>query len=436
MPDAGGGGGDEDSIPFSSSILGHEPSEALDVIAPRAMPGAIERRIAYEERAALVIERHERASVAEVDADADHGALLERPGTRATAYFPISFCPGGIPVSFGDSGSSVRDPVFYLLGALTKNPDFIRYLDRLAEDFKVSDGGWPVEALAVLWRPVGEPWLPAAGSPLSIGTGRVYREIGWSVFVNRWEAPSFIAGFKCGDLNANHTQLDNNSFQLWTNGEWLAADLGGGVYNKAYFSEKRWGMYVVSTAGHNAVLIGGRGQLPRTKGTLESVRNDPELAVMIGDASACYGPGVTRARRHFAVLKRAAVVVVDEVTTEAPQPLEWRLHSARPIEAAGDGALVRGEHGRLAVRFAPGVAMLAVADCPEELPPGKLDVVLSASASAARSHLFAAALVPLQGDAPPPVVRFTRDPEKLGVEIEGLGRIVWRRTPSGWRLAE
>jgi len=368
------------------------------------------------------------------------GGLADLPGTRLTAGFPVSFCPGGIAMSWGDAGSAVNDAVIYWCGRRWRNPDWIRYMDRILEGWKRRAGGWPVEAFSVLWRPVGEPWLPAAGSPLALDTARVYPRIGWSVFVDSSEKPSFVAGFKCGDLGANHTHLDNNTVQLWAHGEWLAIDLGAGVYNADYFSGKRWGMYVVSTAGHNGLLIGGRGQVQKTKGTLERLPEGPKHSALVGDATANCGDGVKRARRHFVVVRKAYVVMLDEVETDEAAKVEWRLHTPGPAEALPEGAIYRGKAAALHVALPPG---LVEARC-EQDPGGPVrdrhDFVISASSSESASRfLIPSVLVPSALDAPAPKVTWTFRSDRLVVRVvrpEGDDLLVWTKSVSGWSLTE
>ncbi|MEK7474811.1 MAG: heparinase II/III family protein [Candidatus Coatesbacteria bacterium] len=370
----------------------------------------------------------------------DTAGLFDLPGVRLTGLFPVTFCPGGVPVSWGDSGSEVHDPCLYLLGARTRNPDLIRYMDRIRDRWKTHGGGWPVEAFAILWRPVGEPWLPAAGSSMGLAPVRVYGGIGWSVFVDSWENPSFIAGFKCGDLGANHTQLDNNSLQLWAKGEWLAADLGAGVYNADYFSKKRWAMYVVTTAGHNALLIGGRGQLPKTRGALTSLAGGPTWSGVVGDATANYGGGVRRARRHFVVVRKSYVVMLDEVETGAAEKLEWRLHTPGPAEVTPDGAVYKGKAAALHICLPPALLEVRSERDPGEMPSGKHDFVIAASsAQSASSHLIPSVLVPAAPDAPAPKVSWTFRSDRLVVRIvrpEGADLLVWTKSASGWSLSE
>ncbi len=362
--------------------------------------------------------------------------LLDREGTKQTGYFPISFCPGGIPVSWGDAVSPVRDPIFYFFGARYRMPDYIRYMDRIRDRFKAGEAPWPIEAMAVLWRPTTGDWLPQPGSDFVMARERVYSEIGWSVFVDDLETPGLIAGFKCGDLGANHTQLDNNTFQVWARGEWLAQDAGGGTYNADYFSDKRWQMYVVALEGHNGLLIGGNGQQPKTKGSLTRLAGAKTWEGVVGDATLNYGAGVKKAKRHFIVVRKSCVIVVDEVETDSRQPVEWRLHAPCPIETGTDGrAKVTGAKAALHVVFPAGSVVLSAATDPGDLPAGKKEFVLFAKSAPATTHLLPAVLFPAGMTDPVPAISFDRSADRLTVRV-AADTLVWGRNAAGdWAVA-
>lgn len=375
------------------------------------------------------------------DSGREVGGWLARPGFRRTGRFPASFLPGSVPISWGDAASNVVDPCLYWLADNARDPEVVRYADRALTPFAAEAEGWPLESLALCWRPVGTDWLPPAGSPSGLPTAQVWREIGWSCFTDSWESPTLATGLKCGDLGANHTHLDNNGLLLWARGEWLASDLGPppvGKYGGDYFSEKRWDMYIVKTAGHNAVTIGGRGQKPHTPGRIEPLPAvSPRVAGAVGDATANYGPPVRRARRHFAVVDRAVVVLLDEIETDGDASAEWRLHSIHPIRAAGDRAEITAPRAALHVLFPKGAVAVSVLDDPEHLAPDKKDTVLLAVAAPARTRLLPAVLFPAAPGEPAPAVTFTTAPDRVAVTVPrpaGAVTLAWRPGRAGWAL--
>jgi hypothetical protein len=85
---------------------------------------------------------------------------LDRPGARATGYFPLVFNPGRtVSASFSDSSSRAADALVYYLARENRNPDFAWFQDRVTPRSLTSEG-WPDEALTLVWRPVDESWLP------------------------------------------------------------------------------------------------------------------------------------------------------------------------------------------------------------------------------------------------------------------------------------
>jgi hypothetical protein len=273
------------------------------------------------------------------------GPWMRSRGIEKAAHSPRDFSPGLRPVSWGDAASLVRSSLMYLLAARFGSPSLLEYADSACALYKrrppTQEGieDWDDLPLGLIWRPEGAP-RAGAKQRAEAPEARHYPRIGWSCHFDSWRAPKLVAGFKCGDLGANHSQLDNNSFQIRVRGDELAEDLGGGVYNAAYFSEARWAMYPVSTAGHNSLLINGKGQLPHTLGRLSG---------SIGDASACYGKGVLRAKRHFLVVDSRWILVLDDVLLSKPGSVEWRCHSFAAAKATPRGALLRGSKGALAL---------------------------------------------------------------------------------------
>ncbi|MES2202546.1 MAG: heparinase II/III family protein [candidate division FCPU426 bacterium] len=284
----------------------------------------------------------------------DPGPWLEHPGTESSSYFPIEFAPGLKPISWGDAADVIRSSVMYLLASRFKNADFMEYGDLACigpKTFPGKDGleNWIDLPLALIFRPE-KPFKPST-SPChpARSSACVFDRIGWSCTFDDWKRPTLVAGFKCGDLGANHTQLDNNSFQIIVQGEALAEDLGTGVYNQAYFSEARWSMYKVATEGHNSLLINGKGQLPHTLGTLKAIRGVKGCEGLLGDATRCYGRGPLRIQRQFLVLDHAWIVVLDDVILPEPGTIEWRCHTFKAATAAGSGAMIQGKKNSLSL---------------------------------------------------------------------------------------
>jgi hypothetical protein len=141
-----------------------------------------------------------------------HASGAERfklPGAKRTGYFPVVFNPGTlVTAGFGDSNSRVSDPILYLLGREYQNPDFIWFQDR-ARVPPLDREGWPSEALTLIWRPAGEPWLPERAKTFTPRLTPTYTfpSIGWGFMAPKQPDPPYFLSFKNGSLGANHTHL-------------------------------------------------------------------------------------------------------------------------------------------------------------------------------------------------------------------------------------
>src|SRR5256712_1972631 len=99
---------------------------------------------------------------------------FQLPAAKRTGYFPIVFNPGlKLSASFGDSNGRANDAIFYLLGRAYHDPAFIWFQDR-APLADVSRGGWPHEAVALLWPPARGALLPEAHRDFKLQLASVY----------------------------------------------------------------------------------------------------------------------------------------------------------------------------------------------------------------------------------------------------------------------
>ena len=360
------------------------------------------------------------------------GEIFERPGMRRTGFFPIHFCPGGVPVSFGDSGSLAVDPIMYLLGAKYAEPAFISYQDTYGRIPGVKAEGWPVESLALLWRPVGQEWQSKPGRAPKLSAANAYRGIGWAVFADALPDPSVICGFKCGDLGANHTQLDNNVCNVWAYGTWLAIDLGSGSYTREYFSSKRWSLYEVQTVGHNGVLIGGAGQKPRTKGRLGPLQSGEGYGLIAGEAATNYGDANIRtAQRTVLFLGKRGIVVIDKIATAKPAEAAVLWHSWNEPDLGEQTAVLRSRQVRLDISAWSNAPLTWTRH--HDVGRGKKsrnvrsDWLVRVTAQPAESHVIVTALHPRRASAPAAApLRVSGGGDSLEIEVGGAS---WRLVP-------
>ncbi len=360
------------------------------------------------------------------------------PGARRTGYFPLVFNPGTtLTAGFGDSNGRVNDPILYLLGREYKNADFIWFQDRAG--LRPADGeGWPQESLSILWRPLNEPWLPERRSNFRPGipATAAFPSIGWGFMSPGQPDPPFFLSFKNGSLDASHTHLDLNHVNVGFGNVLLAVELGSRPYPADYFSGKRYTYYELTTAGHNTVLVGGRGQLPGRQGKLIGPLKGNGFEALVGIADGTYETPTTRVRRHVVFVGGRYWVMLDEVETPEPETIQLRFHTYGDMRQAGSGPWTLAQGG--------GVLDVAAAsaegplDAAVETPEGWIRPVkvLTLTASAPRTRHAVATLLRPHAKGTPSAggVRVSRTESRLDVAV-GADRVHFEMTPEGWRIA-
>src|SRR5437588_6834929 len=110
--------------------------------------------------------------------------------------------------------------------------------------------------------------------------------------------PPYFLAFKNGSLATNHTHFDLNHISIGYGDTMLAVELGSRPYTADYFSAQRNSYYEITTAGHNAVLIGGKGQVAGKQGKLLGPFKGDGYEALTGVADGAYEVSTTRVRRH------------------------------------------------------------------------------------------------------------------------------------------
>ncbi len=271
--------------------------------------------------------------------------IILRDGVRNTAYFPIYFtAPDGRPANFGDCCSTPPDtPIFHYLSMRTGRREFGRHRRRVRARAHPFDLLWGESDRAGRARPE----LPLSAC---------FRDTGWAALRSSWnDADALYVAIKSGDLPANHSHLDLNSFILVANGDRFVIDPGPPSYSKEYFGPRRWEHYETSTRAHNTIVIDGRNQDAQAAGRISDFFSSPQYASVTADASAAYAPRARLVRRHFVMIggnteaQGEYVVLLDELRLAESATVEWLLHTLFPVEVRDGEARLRGEHGDLCV---------------------------------------------------------------------------------------
>lgn len=363
---------------------------------------------------------------------------LAREGARQTGMFPLVFNPGTkLSASFSDSSGRAADPIFYFMNREYRNPDYAWFQDRVALR-SVTSEGWPDEALALVWRDVDESWLPesrAAFRPL-IPASTAFPSIGWAMLASEQPDPPLFLAFKSGSTGANHSHLDLNHVTVGMGDNMVLIDLGSRSYPADYFSSARAGYYEISTAGHNAVLVGGKGQVFNKAGALRGPFEGAGYTAYTGVADGSYEVSTPRARRTVVFVDRRYYVLLDEVVPASAAPIELRFHSYGTIAP-------RPQRGGWTVTQADSAMDVVPADL--SLLTGTIDspsgwtravnLLRLASPQAVRGLTLATAIIPrTRGVATYPQVSQEDRGTELRVRVDG-DQIVFRQTADGYVIS-
>lgn len=367
---------------------------------------------------------------------AEGSVYLDRAGARTTGYFPLVFNPGRtVSASFSDSPSRAADAIFYFLAREFRNPDFVWFQDR-ATPRSLTSEGWPDEALTILWRPVYDTWLPEASSSFrpQIPAVTSFPSIGWAMLATDQPDPQKYLAFKSGSLAANHSHLDLNHVSVGVGETMLLADLGSRSYPADYFTSARYGYYEITTAGHNSVLVGGKGQTAGKAGALRGPTTGSTFAAFTGVADNAYEVATPRARRHVVFVNQQYYVLLDEVAPAQAASVELRFHTYGTLAARPRGGWVVSYKG-VYCDIVPASGAPVTGSI--EVPSGWISTVnlLRLTAPAAAQTLVATALLPratLAGALP--LVSQEQQGRDLAVRV-GNDLIVFSQGADGYALA-
>jgi hypothetical protein len=139
--------------------------------------------------------------------------------------------------------------------------------------------------------------------------------------------PPYFLALKNGSLAANHTHLDLNHISVaMATRCWLsswAAVLTLGIIS----GRRRYSYYELTTAGHNTVLIGGKGQVRGKQGKLLGPFKGAGYEALTGVADGAYEVAATQSRRHVVFVDKRFWILIDEIATPDPEAAELRFHT-------------------------------------------------------------------------------------------------------------
>jgi len=213
----------------------------------------------------------------------------------------------------------------------------------------------------------------------------------------------------------------------------LAVELGSRPYPADYFSPQRYGYYEITTAGHNTVLIGGKGQVPGKQGKLLGPNKGNGYEEVVGVADGAYEVSTTRVRRHAVLVERSFWILLDEIQTPEPETAEVRFHTYGRVSNPTPRHWVF-EQGQAALDVV--TPNLEITGAPET-PAGwiKPVTVLSLKATTpAREHTLITVLQPRARQSPAlGEVRARQSKQQLIVTTASV-QVTFDRVADAWRV--
>lgn len=298
--------------------------------------------------------------------------LLEQPATRATLFFPLDFCPRGVPTSFGDINRWSPLPFHYAAAARLKCPELIAPLDEALDQAKTMAEIWPDAAeLLVL-----HPRASASGrSAQQKKVAKLYRGIDWAILADRWPRPNHYLAIRGGTTEVPHSHRDLLSFHLIADGVPFIKNIGCEEYLDTTFSSRRYELFETTAPSKNTILINGVGIAGKSTVKTMLVRHGKLRGVRIDATEAMGGSrdggASTFCGRLFLLLSPETVLIVDRIETKFPARMEMRMHTYTHARFAKDRADLKQGRARLSVRYACDVPAALCTAVGAPTAPGK-----------------------------------------------------------------
>lgn len=253
--------------------------------------------------------------------------LSEVPGVDKAGLYAVHIVgPSGLAFNYADGSASWGgSPDLWWLARRFDQP-----LLKHAQDTHATQRPKPLD---LIWG----DFDANADLPASTPTDAHFRVTEIATMRTAWNDPgALFVGFKAGDNQANHSNLDLGSFVLDAHGQRFITDLGPDDYNlPGYFGKLRWTYYRLRAQGHNTLVIGqpsdAPDQNPKANVPITRFASTATHAFAVTDLSPAYA-GASNVMRGVWLDKQAKCVIVqDQIQTQSPQPIWWFAHTPAEI---------------------------------------------------------------------------------------------------------
>ncbi|GAB4531199.1 MAG: hypothetical protein Tsb0014_14510 [Pleurocapsa sp.] len=290
--------------------------------------------------------------------------LANIAGFAETGLFPIYLTnPWGLPFNFADSKArEIPAPQLFWLADRFQQSAYRQYQQRHAMP----------EALDLIWYDSENNNLKSPPLPLD----KYFQGAEIITMRSQWDNPEAIfVGFKAGDNQAEHGNLDLGTFAIDALGQQWGIELGQDNYNlPGYFDKKdqRWTYYRIRAEGQNTLVINpdrDPDQNPEAKTKIIQFNSTPQAAYAIADLTPAYSSDVRSVKRGVALRGiqapefdsgdspsqdgRQQILVQDEIEAYKPVDVWWFMHTKADIELQDKGktALLRQKDKQLQVKL-------------------------------------------------------------------------------------
>jgi len=260
---------------------------------------------------------------------------------------------------------------------------------------------------------------PPAGLPevTELPEAAAFRDVGWVAFRrNLAQGSDDIALLMKSSPYASisHSHADQNAFVLHAFGKSLA--IASGYYDA--YGTLHHHCWTRQTKAVNAITLAGAGQRisdPSASGRIEAFQRRRRYAYACARAAPAYVGRLSRADRHVVFADSRYFVIVDDLESPVEESFWWHLHSFDPMQfdEAAKQVLIDRDGVRLFVQLVYPDQMTFLQHNRFDVPPLPRDGAdyppqwhfTAIPVPIRRSDLFAAILIPLRPDEPPPQVQ-------------------------------
>ena len=210
--------------------------------------------------------------------------------------------------------------------------------------------------LDLIWYNPNWKYLNAEELPLD----RYFRGTEVVSMRSEWDNPQGIfVGFKAGNNDTSHGNLDLGTFVIDALGVRWAVELGKDNYSlPGYFDreKKRWNYYKTRAEGQNTLVINPNfapDQNPHAIAKIDRFKSEPDRVYAVSNLTSAYN-NVRKVERSVALLaRRQQILIKDDIQADSPLDMWWFMHTEADIRIGDQGktAMLEQDGSRLWVKL-------------------------------------------------------------------------------------